>query len=75
MNLENITTALIYIIGGFIVFLTIVWIFIGYQLYKLIKLIRGGLMIASSEIKFVSKIFHFVKNQFTSHDDDTHRRI
>jgi hypothetical protein len=71
MNTEPLTTVLLYIVGGFIIVLTLLWVFVGYQLYKLIKLIRGGISVAQSEIYNVSKIFNFVKSKFTSseHDD------
>jgi xanthosine utilization system XapX-like protein len=83
MNTETLTTILIYIVGGFIILLTLIWVFVGYQVYKIIKLIRGGISAAQNEIHNVSRIFNFVKNKFTSsdHDDDNdyqnrpHRKI
>lgn len=81
MNTETLTTVLLYVVGGFIILLTLIWAFVGYQVYRMIKLVRGGISIAQSEIHNVSRIFNFVKNKFTSSDNDNdyqdkpHRKI
>lgn len=71
MNSETLITILLYIVGGFIVLLTIIWAFVGYQIYKLVRLARGGISLAQGEIRNVYKIFSFVKSKFTNtHDTD-----
>ena len=82
MNTETLTTVLLYIVGGFIILLTLIWAFVGYQVYKMIRLVRGGISVAQSEIHNVSKIFNFVKNKFNNSHTDTddyqekpHRKI
>lgn len=70
MNTETLTTILIYIVGGFVILLTLIWIFVGYQIYKIIRLVRGGISVAQNEIHNVFKIFNFVKSKFTSSDHD-----
>jgi xanthosine utilization system XapX-like protein len=71
MNTETLTTVLLYVVGGFIILLTLIWAFVGYQVYRMIKLVRGGISVAQNEIHNVSRIFNFVKNKFTSSDHDT----
>lgn len=83
MNIETLTTVLLYIIGGFIILLTLIWAFVGYQVYKMIRLIRRTISVAKDEIHNVSKIFNFVKNKFSEskhdayddHEDKPHRKI